>query len=83
MTFLRPGAPPFLVIYASGESKALRRQSEWLVEKLRDTEVPVYPVVVPHSSHERIVLALSRGDGVTGPAILNFVKNLRCWRGAL
>jgi acetyl esterase/lipase len=83
MTFLRPGAPPFLVIYASGESKPLRRQSEWLVEKLRDNEVPVYPVIVPRSSHERIVLALSRGDGVTGPAILNFVKNLRCWHGGL
>jgi hypothetical protein len=80
MTFLRPGAPPFLVIYASGESKALRRQSEWLVEKLRDNEVPVYPVIVPRSSHERIVLALSRGDAPAGPQILNFVKNLRCWR---
>jgi acetyl esterase/lipase len=82
LTFLRPGAPPFLVIYASAESKALRRQSEWLVEKLRDAEVPVYPVVVPRSSHERIVLALSRGDSNAGRAILNFVKNLRCWRGA-
>ena len=33
MTFLTAKAPPFLVIHSGRESKPLRRQSEWLVDR--------------------------------------------------
>jgi acetyl esterase/lipase len=73
--------PPFLVIYSGGESKALARQSELLAERLRKSDVPVHAVVVPGGSHERILLAplaLSRDDQTASPAILQFVKGLKC-----
>ena len=67
MTFLTSKAPPFLVIHSGGESKPLRRQSEWLVDRLREAEVPVHLMVVPGGSHELIVLSLSRSDEIVGP----------------
>jgi arylformamidase len=78
MRFVSPAAPPFLVIYSGGESKPLARQSSLLADRLRENDVPVYTVVVPGGSHERILLALSRNDQAAGPAILQFVKGLRC-----
>ncbi len=78
MTFLTSKAPPFLVVHSGGESKPLRRQSEWLVDRLREAEVPVHLMVVPGGSHELIVLSLSRSDEGVGPAIVKFVTALRC-----
>ena len=78
MTFLTAKAPPFLVIHSGGESKPLRRQSEWLADRLRELEVPVHLTVVPGGSHERIVLSLSRPDETAGPLIVQFITTLRC-----
>jgi acetyl esterase/lipase len=75
---VRPGAPPFLVLYAGGETRALQRQAELLVAALRKAAVPVTVAVVPGQSHERIVLTLSRNDRTAGPALLRFVRETRC-----
>jgi acetyl esterase/lipase len=80
MTFLTPKAPPFLVIHSGGESKPLRRQSEWLVDRLREAEVPVHLAVVPGGSHARILLSLSRPDETAGPLIVQFITRLSCAR---
>ena len=78
MTFLTAKAPPFLVIHSGRESKPLRRQSEWLVDRLRELDVPVHLAVVPGGSHSRIVLSLSRSDEMAGPLIVQFITTLRC-----
>jgi acetyl esterase/lipase len=74
--------PPFLVISATGESPALRRQSAVLVEALRTAGVAATAVTVRGSSHERIILELSRADKTAGPAILRFLRGTPCPRQA-
>jgi acetyl esterase/lipase len=75
ITYLAPGAPPFLILYAEGESKSLQRQSQRLHEALSRHGVRSDLVVVPGENHCRIVLTLSRSDKTSAPAILRFVKD--------
>ncbi len=67
--------PPALVIYAGGETKALQRQSQLLVEALtRAGETPTV-IVAPGLSHTRIVPTLSRDDRAAGAAVLAFLRS--------
>jgi acetyl esterase/lipase len=66
-------APPTLVIYAGGETKALIRQSRLLDQALRQAGVPTTVVESPGLSHTRIVPTLSRSDRPAGAAILGFL----------
>lgn len=66
--------PPFLLLYAGGEGKALQRQSQLMHERLKLAGVSSTLLVVPGESHSRIVLTLSRDDKTAGPAIVRFVK---------
>jgi acetyl esterase/lipase len=75
ITFVAPGAPPFLILYAGGEPVSLQRQSELLHAALRQRRVPSRLVVVPGEDHSRIVLTLSRADKTSGPAILQFIAD--------
>ena len=75
---LTTSAPPFLIVYAEGDYPALVRQSEIFLAALAEAGVPGEEAVVPGSSHERIIAALSRDDGVAGPAMLRFVRGLEC-----
>ncbi len=72
--FVRAGAPPFLVLYAGGETRALQRQSQLLQESLTQAGTRSAMVVVPRESHSRIVLTLSRDGRTAGPAIVDFIK---------
>lgn len=72
--------PPFLVVYGTGESASLRRQSMLLHEQLENAGVDSTLVTVKGSSHSRIVLELSRDDKTAGPAILAFVRDTACPR---
>jgi acetyl esterase/lipase len=74
ITYATPGAPPFLILYAEGESKSLQRQSQLLHEALRRHGVQSDLVVVPGQNHCRIVLTLSRSDKTSAPAILRFIE---------
>lgn len=80
--FLDASDPPFLVVSASGESRGLRRQSTLLHERLKAAGVPSTMVTVRGSSHERIILELSRADKTAGPAVLRFIRDTPCPRGA-
>ena len=71
--FAGPGAPPFLILYAEWETKALRWQSQLLHETLRQKRIPSELQMVPGQSHGRIVLTLSRPDKTSAPAILRFM----------
>jgi arylformamidase len=76
--FVTPDAagriPPFLLLYAGGETRALQRQTSLLYNRLLQAGVPSWLVVVPGESHSRIVLTLSRDDKTAGPAILDFIR---------
>ena len=74
--------PPFLVVSATGESAGLRRQSALLLEDLRKAGVRSTSVTVKGSSHERIILELSRDDKTAGPAALAFIRDTPCPRAA-
>jgi arylformamidase len=74
ITYATPGAPPFLIIYAKGDPKALQRQSDLLHTALRQHQIPSELLVIPGENHCRIVLALSRADKKAAPAILNFIR---------
>lgn len=65
--------PPFLLLYAGGDTKSLQRQSQLLHETLLEARAVSSLLVVPGESHTRIVLALSRNDKMSGPAIVRFV----------
>jgi len=77
LPLIRPGAPPFLVMYAGGETKPLQRQSRLLGDALTGSGVPVRVVEVPGLSHTRIVPTLSRADRLAGTEILEFLNRLR------
>lgn len=68
------GAPPFLILYAGGESRKLKRQAQCLAQALERAGVEQSVVVVPGESHSRIVLTLSRPDKTAVPAILAFIR---------
>ncbi len=72
--FVRADAPPFLVLYASGETEALQHQSKLLFSALRGAGAEAELLEVPAGSHERMVLTLSRDDKVAGPAMLAFIR---------
>ena len=81
LPWLDAGDPPFLVVSATGEAAGLRRQSTLFDAALRKASIPTTRVVVKGSSHERIILELSRADKTAGPAALAFFAETRCPRG--
>ncbi|MGE0360694.1 MAG: alpha/beta hydrolase [Vicinamibacterales bacterium] len=78
--WLDPGDPPFLVVYASGEHPSLQRQSRLFHARLTAAGVLSTLTPVRGSSHERIILELSRGDKTAGAAILAFLHDTPCPR---
>ena len=77
-SFVTPDAPPFLIVTASGEGAVFERQADVLDAALRGAGVPSERVVMPAATHELGVPNLSRDDRVVGPAVLRFVRGLRC-----
>ncbi len=75
-TFARKGAPPFLILFATGESDSLVRQARHFHDVLKQRGVNNRLVPVPGESHTRIVLTLSRDDKTAGPAILDFISGV-------
>ena len=67
-------APPFLIMYATGESRELQHQSRLLHEALLKAGAKSELLPVPGESHTRIVLALSHPEKVPAPAIVAFVQ---------
>jgi acetyl esterase/lipase len=75
INFIAAGAPPFLLLYAKGETRPLQRQSQLLYAALQEKQIPSELVVIPGETHRRIVLTLSRPDKSSAPAILRFIEN--------
>ena len=72
--YVSPQSPPFLILYATGETRALQHQSQLLHAELEKHGVSSRLVPVPGESHTRIVLALSHPDKVPAREILEFVQ---------
>ncbi len=72
--FATPQAPPFLILYATGETRALQRQSQVLHEALDQAGAASTLLPIPGESHTRIVLALSHPDKAPAKVILDFVR---------
>ena len=71
--FVTSNSPPFLILYAGGEKKALQRQSQRLAEELTRKSIYEETIIVPGQSHPRMVLVLSRPDRIAAPAIQTFI----------
>ena len=78
ITYASPGDPPFLILYAGGENKSLKRQSRLLHEALTSHRVGSHLIEIPRQSHSIIVLSLSRDDKGASPAILKFIEECQC-----
>lgn len=72
--FATPQAPPFLILYATGETRALQRQSQMLHEALERAGAASTLVPIAGESHTRMVLALSHPDKAPAKAILDFIR---------
>jgi acetyl esterase/lipase len=81
VSFADASDPPFLILYAEGESEALQRQSRRLDEVLLLAGVDSQVVIVPGQSHSRMVLALSHPDKTVAPAMLAFIMKGQCAEG--
>ena len=66
--------PAALLLYAGGESPALKRQSELMRDALTRAGGSAELVVAPGLSHTRIVPTLSREDRAAGAAVLAFIR---------
>ena len=73
--FANAKSPPFLILYATGETRPLQRQSQVLHDALTKAGASSQLVAVQGESHSRMVLALSRGNRTAAPAILSFVQS--------
>jgi acetyl esterase/lipase len=79
-THITSAAPPFLILYAEGDDPPLRHQASLLAQDLLKSGVTAREVVIPGSSHERVVVQLSRDDQTAGPAVLSFLQSTDCPR---
>jgi arylformamidase len=73
ISYINPGAPPFLILFAEHEKRSLKRQSELLHEALVNQQVQSELLVIPRQNHSRMVLALSRPDRIAAGAIIRFI----------
>jgi acetyl esterase/lipase len=67
-------APPFLILCASGETKALQRQSQLLHDALTTAGASSQLLIIAGESHTRMVLALSHPGKRPAAAIVEFVQ---------
>lgn len=72
-SFASASSPPFLILYATGESKGLQRQSQVLQDTLTRAGAISTMLPIKGESHTRMVLVLSRADKAAAPAIVEFV----------
>jgi acetyl esterase/lipase len=78
VSFVDPTDPPFLILYAEGESEALQWQARHFNDVLRTAGVESELLSVAGESHPRMVLVLSHPGKRAAPAILDFISRRHC-----
>lgn len=76
--FANASAPPFLILYADKEEKALKDGSVALHERLVKAGVNSQLVKVPQKNHGTIVLSLSQPEQISTTSMLVFMKSMTC-----
>ncbi len=74
INYIHKGAPPFLLMYAGGESSDLKIQIDHFHEALLAQSVSSQKTVVGGENHEKMVLVLSHPRKSAVPVILDFIK---------
>jgi dipeptidyl aminopeptidase/acylaminoacyl peptidase len=72
--YLHKNAPPFLILFAEGEYKAMQRQAHAFYDVLNAQKIKATLVEVPGENHERMVLVLSHPRKAAVPAVLDFIN---------
>ncbi len=67
-------APPFLIIYGGKEKVTLQRQSLLLNNAISEKGVPCRVIKEPGQYHSWMVLALTREDRMSAPAVVEFIR---------
>lgn len=75
--FIDAGDPPFLIMFATADPPALRRQSLLLARALEAAGVWVWVAPISGLSHAGMVLVVSRQDRAPGLVLLRFLAQLR------
>ncbi len=78
ISYVRPNAPPFLLVHVTNEWKSLHHQNRLLHAALSETGADSRLLVVQGQGHNRMVLTLSRGDKTPVPEILEFLRQAQC-----
>ena len=78
ITYVRPDAPPFLLVHVTNEWKSLQHQNRLLHMALSEAGADSRLLVVKGQGHNRMVLTLSRGHKTPVPEILEFIRQTRC-----
>ena len=71
--FASAKAPPFLILHATGETRALTRQSQLMHDALTKSGGASRLLAIPGESHSRMVLVLSHPGKAAAPAVVDFV----------
>ena len=78
ITYVRPDAPPFLIVHVTNEWKSLQHQNRLLHAALSEAGARSRLLVVKGQGHNRMVLTLSHGKKTPVPEILEFVRASDC-----
>lgn len=76
ITWVRPDAPPFLVLVAEKDPEGLKEQGKELSDELREAGAPVRYLIVNDHDHFSIVRRFGPSDDVTANAIAEFVTHV-------
>lgn len=74
--FIDSGDPPFLIMFATGDPEALRRQSALLAAALDKHGVWNWVAPISGLSHSGMVIVVSRADRAPGLVLLRFLGQL-------
>ncbi len=78
ITYVRPDAPPFLLVHVTNEWQSLQHQNRLLHSALTEAGAESRLLVVQGQGHNRMVLTLSRGSKTPTPEILEFLRQSQC-----
>ncbi|MGA2325174.1 MAG: alpha/beta hydrolase [Bryobacteraceae bacterium] len=74
LSYVKAGAPPFLIVYCERDFPTLPAQARWFHRALRDAGVPAELVFIPGQGHISEIVHLGSDGDPTAQAILRFMK---------
>ncbi len=78
ISYVRPDAPPFMLVHVTNEWQSLQHQNRLLHAALSEAGADSRLLVVQGQGHNRMVLTLSRDRKTPVPEILEFLRQARC-----